>query len=450
MEQEITSYNRMDIEAKVVCDAIMAPETIPETRSVITADMFTVAPYRELWKKIIRSWDDGQPLDANVFMEVNDRVSRSRLMSNIAQAGMTVGTQNNARNLRFIHADTMAMEFTRDISDELGRGLVDPALLLTKARQFVTSLEACHQSRRAVLLDEAVQQLEDQYHAVRKAREEGNKPYIPTGFIILDHYFRGGLRGGNVMVMAARPGVGKTATILSMIKSMVMAGKKVRFYSMEMPATELAERIMFSLDALQPWMATTGEIEEGPWKDARDRCRDWGLWIEDSMNNIGDILSDATVYHQRGECDIIFLDHLRLLRTGDAKTDGNIYMRTCEITRQIKTFALGTLTPVVYACQLNRDSAREGRDPDLQDLRDSGSIEEDADKIVFLRKIVGTDGKAILKMVIGKNRQGGGAYESTYLIPNDTYTVFRETDAPGDMPKGPEDLLNDDIEEYEI
>ena len=169
--------------------------------------------------------------------------------------------------------------------------------------------------------------------------------------------------------------------------------------------------------------------------NAVDKVKGWGLTIEDSLSNIGDIVSDAAILHQRGEVDVIFIDHLRLLRTGDPKLDSNIYARTCEITRQVKGLALKSMLPVVYCCQLNRDSPRLDKDPDLQDLRDSGSIEEDADKVVFLRrfKSVSAGDPVRLKMIIGKNRQGGGAYESVWLYPDKTYTTFTETEA--DMPE---------------
>ena len=439
------SYNREEIESRVICDAIMAPETIADNRSIINPSMFTVKEYADLWKELVRSWDNGHPQDANIILEVKDTAARSKLMLAIPHAGMVIGSQSNARTLRYIHADNIVLDFANFMTKEVARGLVDPSFLLTEARRLVASLEKCHQSRRAVRLDDAVGELEEQIHNVKESRDKGELPFIPTGFIHLDHYFRGGLRGGNVMVMAARPGVGKTSSLLAMITAIVKAGKKVRFYSMEMPATEIAERIMFGLGGMKPWMLSTGDLEQDVWNEAREQCREWGLWIEDSMNNISDILSDATVYHQRGECDIIFLDHLRLLRTGDPKLDSNIYMRTCEITRQIKVFSLNTMTPVVYACQLNRDSVREDRDPDLQDLRDSGSIEEDADKLVFLRRMKTVDDKLRLKMIIGKNRQGGGVYEHTYLIPNETFSAFVETDAEGDLPPSGPSLDDADL-----
>ena len=205
-------------------------------------------------------------------------------------------------------------------------------------------------------------------------------------------------------------------------------GFRVKLYSMEMPAFELAEKIMYNLGGLRPYMMQTGEVDRPKWESARQSALKYNLLIEDSMNNIDDIISDATIAHQRGECDVIFLDHLRLIRSSDNRTNANIYARTCEITGKLKAFALQQKMPVVYACQLNRDSAREDRDPDLQDLRDSGSIEEDADKIVFLKRRKIAENDFQIKMIIGKHRQGGGAYEHIFLDPNDTYSGFTETE----------------------
>lgn len=436
------TYNRTDLECRVIADALMAPETIPDTRSTVTAAMFQTPVLRTMWGDIIRAWDNGVPLDLTAVMSVPDPEIRRRISGCTASAGMTIGTYNNAHALQSAHASGMCLAFAAKVTRLTGERLVPSSELLFEARKLVEGLEASYQSRRTVRIDEAVEELGRQLEDTRKAKEAGKTPYLPTGFRLLDHYFLGGLRGGNVMVMAARPGVGKTATLLSMITTMVGQGAKVRLYSMEMPAVEIAERVMYGMGAIKPAATKTGEVDRRIWDNALARCRKWGLWIEDSMSNIGDIISDAAVCHQRGLCDVVFLDHLRLLRTGDPKIDSSIYTRTCEITRKIKSFALQSMIPVVYACQLNRESVRKDRTPDLQDLRDSGSIEEDADRIVFLQKLKTADSKASLKLVIGKNRQGGGAYESTYLIPNDTYSAFTETQSLEGREEAPEVTAN--------
>lgn len=436
------TYNRVEIEAKVIADALIGREWISETRAIVSAAMFQTPGLGDLWRQILEAWDSGKPLDENAIMTIPDRDVRKAIQDYIPFSGMTIGTRNNAIALQRVYASGLVMSFVTRMTRLANERMAPPSELLFEARKLVESLETTHQSKRSVKIDEAAAQLEKQLREVKKSRDTGDLPYLPTGFRLLDHHFRGGLRGGNVLVVAARPGVGKTATILSMIVSMVNSGHKVRLYSMEMPAVEIAERIMFSLGAIRPIDTRTGDFDQGKWDSALHRLKKWGLWIEDSMSNIGDILSDATVCHQRGDCDVVFLDHLRLLRTGDPKIDSSIYSRTCEITRKIKSFALQSMIPVVYACQLNRDSVREDRTPDLQDLRDSGSIEEDADRIVFLQRLKTVDDKTKLKMVIGKNRQGGGAYESTYLIPDSNYSTFVETESGDDLPVSADDAAD--------
>lgn len=425
--------NRTDIEASVIADALQCREMIPDIREIVHPAMFWTPALRTFWKEVLDAYDSGAAYNYKDITRIPDKNIRGIVMDKCMESGGVLNTLKNARFLQGIYANDIVMSFISKMSGVLNERVCQPADLLCEARKLVESLETTHQSRRSVKIDEAADQLGKQLQDVKDTRDAGELPYLPTGFRLLDHHFRGGLRGGNVMVVAARPGVGKTATLLSMIASMVHSGKKVRLYSMEMPAVEIAERIMFSLGAMRPIDTRTGDIDQGKWDNALSSLKKWGLWIEDSMSNIGDILSDAAVYHMRKECDVVFLDHLRLLRTGDPKIDSSIYARTCEITRKIKSFALQSMIPVVYACQLNRDSVREDRTPDLQDLRDSGSIEEDADRIVFLQRLKTDDGKPKLKLVIGKNRQGGGAYECTYLIPNETYSSFTETDSGEDI-----------------
>ena len=425
----------IEIEARVITDILMEPDVIPDIRTKIRTDMFTDPNLRGIWEKALVAWDNGSPLDYSTIMEIPDAALRYQLQSYIVSSGSSSGARNNAESLRNLTLHRLGTSFIGKLGRMCSEGETDPSSLITAIDGFRRDVESYHASRHSVTIQEAVGALEAQIEAVRKAREADRSPYVRTGFTLLDHHFRGGLRGGNVMVLAARPGVGKTAVTLALIRSVMEQGLRAKLYSLEMPATEIAERFMYSLGGLDMWTTRTGELDREAFGNAVEKVRGWGLTIEDSLSTIGDIVSDAAILRQGGEADVIFIDHLRLLRTGDPKLDSNIYARTCEITRQIKALALKSLIPVVYCCQLNRDSPRLDKDPDLQDLRDSGSIEEDADKVVFLRRLrQQSEGDPVrLKMIIGKNRQGGGAYESVWLYPDKTYTTFVETEA--DMPE---------------
>lgn len=423
---EDNNYNYQKAEACVIYDALTEPSSIPDLRHIVQPYMFRYPYFRELWQMILDAWNAGQKLDAARTMAmVKDTRAKELLQERLYDTIGIFEPIEHARLLRDTFITDKSIEHSLKVQNLATSGVTDPDRIMAEARSFVSALEGCYTERNAKTVSVAANELLDKLADVREKLAEGKRSYIPTGFPFLDNWFKGGLRDGNVMVLAARPGVGKTAVLLAMILSMVRFGFKVKLYSMEMPAFELAERIMYSLGGLRPYMMQTGVVDEEKWKKAMKEVLGMNLIIEDSMNNIDDIISDATVAHQQGRCDVIILDHLRLIRGSDPRA--SIYARTCEITGKLKAFALQQKIPVVYACQLNRDSVREDRDPDLQDLRDSGSIEEDADKIVLLKKIKVAENDFQVKMIIGKHRQGGGAGEHVYLDTNDTYTGFTET-----------------------
>lgn len=423
---EDNNHNYQKAEACVIYDALTEPSSIPDLRHIVQPYMFRYPYFRELWQMILDAWNAGQKLDAARTMAmVKDTRAKELLQERLYDTIGIFEPIEHARLLRDTFITDKSIEHSLKVQNLATSGVTDPDRIMNEARSFVSALEGCYVERNTRTIEAAADDLREKLRDVKAKLADGKRSYVPTGFGFLDNWFKGGLRDGNVMVLAARPGVGKTSVLLSMILSMVRFGFKVKLYSMEMPAFELAERIMYNLGGLRPYMMQTGDVDEAKWHNAMVEARTMGLWIEDSMNNIDDIISDATIAHQQGRCDVIMLDHLRLIRGSDPRA--SIYARTCEITGKLKAFALQQKMPVVYACQLNRDSAREDRDPDLQDLRDSGSIEEDADKIVLLRKMKVAENDFQIKMIIGKHRQGGGAAEHIFLNPNDTYTAFTET-----------------------
>lgn len=440
--RDLYSKETLVLEVKVIMDALMAPETLTESRAIVSQDMFHNKTLAELWGKIVDGWIAGSPLNEAVIMSVGDGELRHLMMDSIVESGSALGSLNNARALRNLHVSRKAYSAGTALMRKATEGMADADDLINQVRSYLAWMEESHFSQHTQKLAEALTSLAAKMEDVRIKFKEGARSFIPTGFKFLDNWFKGGLREGNVMVVAARPGVGKTSVLISMMLSMVRFGFKVKLYSLEMPALELAEKIMYNLGGLRPYMMQTGQIDQEKWDHAVLECRNYGLWIEDSMNNIDDILADAAIAHQQGICDIALVDHLRLLRVSDARVNNSIYARTCEITGKFKHFALLQKMPVIYACQLNRDSAREDRDPDLQDLRDSGSIEEDADKIVFLRRKKITENDFQIKMIIGKHRQGGGAREHIFLDTNDTYSGFIETETDRSVTLGSASPVN--------
>ena len=422
-------------EALLVWDAIVTPEYIDEVRRIARADMFQNRHLRDAFLKVCGRWDAGEPVDSSVVRSVADSGAIPLLAANTGASGGLVTSVNHARLLRQMWLARTAWSF----GDRLMRTASDvsmmPESVLTEARAFCGTLESCCGACSEITAARAADELGESIRRDAEARSRGALAAVPTGFPFLDGRFLGGLKGGNLVTLAARPGIGKTAVMLAMMMCQASKGIPVKVWSLEMGHRELAERMMYSLGGLRPGEKLSGAVDwGGAWRDARAALERWGLYIEDKTFGLDEIVSDITVSRQQGRCSVAYIDYLQLVTSPSRRQDTED-RRISDITRRLKLLAKSLDIPVVLLAQLNRDSVRDGRDPALQDLRGSGSIEQDSDRVVFLSPKPSVDGSRLIKMMIGKNREGGHAGESVLLRPNDTYSSFEEVadDAPSSV-----------------
>jgi len=420
-------------EALLVWDAIVTPEYIDEVRRIARADMFQNRHLRDAFLKVCLRWDAGEPVDSSVVRSVADSGAIPLLAANTGASGGLVTSVNHARLLRQMWLARTAWSF----GDRLMRTASDvsmmPESVLTEARAFCGTLESCCGACSEITAARAADELGESIRRDAEARSRGALAAVPTGFPFLDGRFLGGLKGGNLVTFAARPGIGKTAVMLAMMMRQASKGVPVKVWSLEMGHRELAERAMYALGGLRPGEKLSGNADwGGAWKEARERLERWGLYIEDRTFGLDEIVSDITVSRQQGRCSVAYIDYLQLVTSPSRRQDTED-RRISDITRRLKLLAKSLDIPIVINAQLNRDNVRNDRDPELQDLRGSGSIEQDSDRVVFLSPKQSYDGARLIKMAIGKNREGGHAGDSVLLRPNATYSEFEEADAP-DIP----------------
>ena len=421
-------------EALLVWDAIVTPEYIDEVRRIARADMFQNRHLRDAFLKVCGRWDAGEPVDSSVVRSVADSGAIPLLAANTGASGGLVTSVNHARLLRQMWLARTAWSF----GDRLMRTASDvsmmPESVLTEARAFCGTLESCCGACSEITAARAADELGESIRRDAEARSRGALAAVPTGFPFLDGRFLGGLKGGNLVTLAARPGIGKTAVMLAMMMCQASKGIPVKVWSLEMGHRELAERMMYSLGGLRPGEKLSGAVDwGGAWRDARAALERWGLYIEDKTFGLDEIVSDITVSRQQGRCSVAYIDYLQLVTSPSRRQDTED-RRISDITRRLKLLAKSLDIPVVLLAQLNRDSVRDGRDPALQDLRGSGSIEQDSDRVVFLSPRLSVDGDRLISMSIGKNREGGHAGESVLLRPNATYSAFEEVAGGAEMP----------------
>ena len=259
----------------------------------------------------------------------------------------------------------------------------------------------------APLLARAVERVEFLYNA------KGAITGVATGFTDLDSR-TAGLQQSDLVIVAARPSMGKTAFSVNIVEHAVMTGLSVLVFSMEMPSEQIVMRMLSSLGRIDQTRLRTGELQDEDWSrftGAVSQLRDKRLYVDDTPAlTPTEVRSRARrVAREAGGLDLIVVDYLQLMRTADKSESrtGEI----SEISRSLKALAKEMRCPVVALSQLNRAlESRPDRRPVMSDLRESGAIEQDADVILFIYRDEvyneDTEDKGIAEIIIGKQRNG--------------------------------------------
>ena len=262
------------------------------------------------------------------------------------------------------------------------------------------------------------------------AKAKGGITGLSTGLSTLDNVTRG-LQNADLIIIAARPAMGKTAFVLNLATHVALQGGTVAFFSLEMPREQLMHRIFCAEGQIEATHLARGELDDAEWErlvKVADRMMKTNLYFDDtSSTTVLDIRSRARRLKAEHGLDLIAIDYLQLIQA-----PGRVENRTlavAEMTRSLKILARELNVPIVVLSQLSR--ATEGRSdkrPMLSDLRESGSIEQDADIVMFLYREdyynQDTENANITELSIAKHRNG--ATDTVKLYFQKEYTRFRD------------------------
>lgn len=241
---------------------------------------------------------------------------------------------------------------------------------------------------------------------------------VPSGFHDLDKVTTG-FHENEFIILAARPGMGKTAIVLNMAVNIAQVTKKnVALFNLEMGAEQLAMRMISSAGQIDGYKLRTGKLEHNDWKrvnEAISQLADTNIKIDDTPGiTIGEIRAKCRRLATTEEgLVLVVIDYLQLV-TSTNKYAGNRQQEVAEISRALKTLALELKVPIIACAQLSRAvEGREDKRPLMSDLRESGSIEQDADIVAFLyrddyynKEARMDDNNSVVEFIIGKNRNG--------------------------------------------
>ena len=438
--------HNIEAEESVLGSMMLSNEAIASVIEALNAADFYRPAHRRIYESILGIYARGEPVDAITVVEeltrrgAIDEVGGALAVYNLVE---TVPTPASAPFYAKIVADHALLRRLIDAASQImSRAFSvpeDPRKAADEAEGLMYAVARQDEKEEVVavraLVDESMSQLE-QIH-----QRESAFAGVPTGFVDLDNLLSG-LQAGNLIVVAARPGVGKSSFVTNLARNVALGegthdgkGATVMMFSLEMSRWEIGMRLLCG-EARVPWdKVRAGRVATEEWTrivEAAEGLHEAPLFIVDSGNvNIVDIRAKARrLRSSRQGLGLIIVDYLQLM-SGHSRFD-NRQQEIAEISRSLKLFAKELEVPVIAVSQLNRNpETRADKRPQLSDLRESGAIEQDSDIVMFIHRDdsetdPSTKGKADL--IVAKHRNGPTDTIPLTFLPQ--LTLFRNFARP--------------------
>jgi replicative DNA helicase len=404
--------------------------------------------HRRIFNHIRKLVESGRPADVVTVYESIEKSNEVEQAGGMAYLGEIANATPSAANIRRyaeIVYERAVLRKLVSVGDEIAANALNPAgrdakQLLDEAERKVFEIaEAGAKSVQGFeaitpLLGQVVDRIQELYDKENPSDITG----VPTGFHDLDK-MTSGLQPGDMIVVAGRPSMGKTAFALNIAEYVGVEQRlPVAIFSLEMSGPQIATRMLSSVGRLDQTKTRTGRLNDEDWDKmtvALGKLHDAPIHIDETgAINATDLRARARRLHRQcGKLGLIVIDYLQLM-TGSAGASENRATEISEISRSIKALAKELEVPIIALSQLSRKvEERNDKRPLMSDLRESGAIEQDADIILMMYREEyykpDTQDKGIAEVIIGKHRNGPtGTVKLTFL---GEYTKFQNFAAPG-------------------
>lgn len=396
---------------------MLKPKGLAEVIDTVRPEHFYAEKHRLIYKAMIALDEKGDPIDAvslsNILRE-NKQLDQAGGGSYLAELVSTVPTASNLNYYGSIVAKKAALRTLIDSASQiLDLGYTEDEDIDTvydKAEKTLSGI-ANFSKKTFVHIKDTLHDAWERFERLHKSDAELRG--IPTGFKDLDNLLAG-FQKSDLIILAARPSVGKTSLALDFARHVAADHNiPVAIFSLEMSAGQLVDRMIASASHVDSWKLRTGKIstdeEFSRIRDALDSLSKAPIFIDDeASNNIIKIRSVARRLKAEGNLGLIIVDYLQLMIP--QRNSDSLVQQVTEISRSLKGLARELEVPVIALSQLSRAVEQRGGKPRLSDLRDSGSIEQDADVVMFIhredRNDETSDRKNIAEILIEKHRNG--------------------------------------------
>lgn len=390
----------------------------------LTADDFYKESHQKIFRAIQALVSRGEPADlitVTNLLRSTGELDRSGGVRYLAELSERAYTSSNVPYYgKIVREKSVLRAFIRTSSDLTAQaytGVDDQEVFLDEAEKKIFAVTSQKQTHHFDPLKEVL--LRNFIEIEQNAANQGTVPGVPSGFVDLDGRTTG-WKPGQLIIIAARPGMGKTSFMLNIGINCAAQAKPgpVAFFSMEMSKEELSMRLLAMESRVDSQRLRTGRLQETDWQSLQrgaGKLSECPFFIDDTPAlNVVEIKSRCRRIQSIHGLSLIVVDYLQLMR-GTTLARGmnmNREQEISEISRGLKALAKELGVPVIAASQLNRGvESRNDKRPMLSDLRESGAIEQDADMVIFIHRDEvytkeNSEEKGIAEVIIGKHRAG--------------------------------------------
>jgi replicative DNA helicase len=359
---------------------------------ILTPDMFSEDAHRDLYATMQKMFDERKDID---LITVSERLKGSQAVE-MAGGPMwlaTLGSHFTPGNLREYavllkerYVQRKALEAASRVHEAVrdSLGLDEVVAAINRGADVVNGLLVESNKARAAseVVISSLELLDKRMNTVQRGEMNG----IPTGLTKLNR-LTNGWRGNQLIILAARPGQGKTQLAITFSLEAARKGFHSMIFSLEMSAASLMDRMIINVSGVDSEAYRSGRLSPDQWQTvtgAGSKIQHLGITIDDTpQQTIRNISTKCMIQKRRGSLDLVIIDYLQLIESEDRKIIRE--QQVANMTRSLKLLSKELSIPVILLCQLNREAeTNSGKRPSLANLRESGAIEQDADLVMLL------------------------------------------------------------------
>lgn len=417
-----TLPHSLEAERTVIGALLMDPEAIIKVSDFLRAEDFYDPAHKDIYQAIFELYNQHQPID---FVTVSAKLSDHSKIQSIggpaflAELASSVPTSSHVYQYGHLvkqkSVNRKIIEAGRHITG-LGYQLDKPVVeLLDEMEKTVFKITNATIKEKFFHIRDILNERYEKFAELHATGDNNATKGVPTGFHALD-YKLSGLQPSDLVILAARPSMGKTSLALNIaVNAAMKGGKTVGVFSLEMSKEQLVDRLFASMLGVDSWKLQRGKLDDSDFQNMgpiMDEMSKANIFIDDSSaSSMPELRTKARRLQMEQGLDLLVIDYLQLMSTGNNSYAGNRVQEISEISRTVKQIARELRVPILALSQLSRAvESRPDKMPQLSDLRESGSIEQDADVVLMMYRDdyynEDSDRQGITDIFIRKHRNG--------------------------------------------